>query len=181
MNHTVKVFQKLASFPFLLIFLAFLFPLVNISCAEKVVADPNAYELISGVTPETFLTGDKEKRAVEDMKRNEPRMKEFLEQKIQTSAVIIPVIVAVALAAVFAFISPVGSLAMALAAFVSLWVFIYNLSVTVEREHYDFLTVEPAVGAWCVTFLLAIGIAMNLTVIIKNSRMKKQESGPGKK
>lgn len=169
----VKIFQKLTAFPFLLIFLAFFFPLVNVSCAEKVVADPNVYELVSGVTPETFL-GDREKSVVEEMKTNEPRMREFFEQPISTSAVIIPLIVAVALAAVCAFLTPVGSLAMALAAFVSLWVFVYNLSVTVQTEHYDFLTVEPAVGAYCISFLLMIGIAMNLTFIIRNFRENRQ-------
>ena len=88
---------------------------------------------------------------------------------------IVPVIVAVALAALCAFLSPVGSLAMALAAFVSLWVFIYNLSVTIQTEHYDFFMVKPAVGAYCITFLLIIGIAMNLTVIIRTAREKRQE------
>ncbi len=174
MKRNSRILQRLTAFPFLLIFLAFLFPLVNISCSEKVVADPNAYELISGVTPETFL-GEKEKKVVEEMKKNEPRISEFFEQPVETTAVIVPVIVAVALAALCAFLSPVGSLAMALAAFVSLWVFIYNLSVTIQTEHYDFLMVKPAVGAYCITFLLIIGIAMNLTVIIRTAREKRQE------
>lgn len=175
MKKNSGILQKLTAFPFLLIFLAFLFPLVNVSCAEKVVASPNAYELISGVTPETFL-GEKERTVAEEMKRNEPRLSEFFEQPVQTTAVIVPVIVAVALAAVCAFLTPVGSLAMALAAFVSLWVFVYNLSVTIQAEHYDFLTVKPAVGAYCVTFLLVIGIAMNLAVIIKTARENRQDS-----
>ena len=145
MKKNAKILRKLTAFPFLLVFLAFLFPLVNISCAEKVVANPNTYELVSGVTPETFL-GEKERKAV-------------------------------VLAAICAFFTPVGSLAMALAAFVSLWVFIYNLSVTIQTEHYDFLTVKPAVGAYCITFLLIIGIAMNLTVIIRTAREKRQELG----
>ena len=52
---------------------------------------------------------------------------------------------------------------------------IYNLSVTIQTEHYDFLMVKPAVGAYCITFLLIIGIAMNLTVIIRTAREKRQE------
>mgnify|MGYP004505719569 FL=1 len=176
MKKNAKILRKLTSFPFLLVFFAFLFPLVNISCAEKVVANPNTYELVSGVTPETFL-GEKERKAVEEMKKNEPRLSEFFEQPVATTAVIVPVIVAVVLAAICAFFTPVGSLAMALAAFVSLWVFIYNLSVTIQTEHYDFLTVKPAVGAYCITFLLIIGIAMNLTVIIRTAREKRQELG----
>ena len=55
MKSDLKLFHKLASFPFLLIFVAFLFPLVNVSCSEKVVAEPNVYELIAGVTPESVL------------------------------------------------------------------------------------------------------------------------------
>lgn len=175
MNNRLKLFQKLTAFPFLLIFIAFLFPLVNISCSEKVVADPNIYELVSGVTPETLLDG-KARDAVEDMKKNEPQVKEFFEQKLATKTIVIPILVAVVLAIVCAFWTPVGSLAFALAAFVSLWVFIYNLSVTIQTQHYDFLTVSPAVGAWCATFLLMIGIAMNLTIIIQNYRSKRQES-----
>ena len=50
MKRDLKLFQKLCSFPFLLIFVAFLFPLVNVSCSEKaimpeVLASPNVYEL----------------------------------------------------------------------------------------------------------------------------------------
>lgn len=171
----LKLFQKLTAFPFLLIFIAFLFPLVNISCSEKVIADPNLYELVSGVTPETFLDG-KERSAVEEMKANEPQLKEFFEQQISTTTIVIPILVAVVLAILCAFWTPVGSLAFALAAFVSLWVFIYNLSMTIQTQHYDFLTVSPAVGAWCATFLLMIGIAMNLTVIIQNYRSNRQAS-----
>ena len=174
MNSELKLFQRLASFPFLLIFLALLFPLVNVSCSEKVVAEPNVYEFISGVTPETVLDEETSK-AVNEMKEKAPRVKAFFEQPIKTSRAIIPVAVAVALAAACAFITPVGSLAMALAAFASLWVFIYNLSATVVRQHYDFLTVEPAVGAYCISFLLVIGIAMDLAVIIKNYRLNKQK------
>ncbi|MCI6874429.1 hypothetical protein [Hallerella sp.] len=154
--------------------MAFLFPLVNVSCSEKVVAEPNVYEFISGVTPETVLDEETSK-AVNEMKEKDPRVKAFFEQPIKTSRAIIPVAVAVALAAACAFITPVGSLAMALAAFASLWVFIYNLSATVVRQHYDFLTVEPAVGAYCISFLLVIGIAMDLAVIIKNYRLNKQK------
>ena len=172
MKPDLKLFQKLCSFPFLLILLAFLFPLVYVSCSEKVVADPNLYQLVAGVTPESFLEG-KEKSAVEEMKKKEPRVQEFFEQPIQTSQAVIPILGAVILGAIFAFVTPLGSLAMALAAFVSLWVFIHNFTLIVISQHYDFLTVEPAVGAYCISFLLAIAIAMNLTVIIKSRKQKK--------
>lgn len=174
MKSDLKLFQKLASFPFLLIFVAFLFPLVNVSCSEKVVAEPNVYELIAGVTPESVLK-EETFDAVKQMKVHEPRTKEFLEQPIESTRAILPIVVAVALAAVCAFITPVGSLAMGLAAFTSLWVFIYNLSATVVRQHYDFLVVEPGVGAYCISFLLVIGIAMNLTVLIRHYRANKQK------
>ncbi len=174
MKADLKLFQKLASFPFLLIFVAFLFPLVNVSCSEKVVADPNVYELIAGVTPESVL-GEETSKAVKEIKEKEVRAKTFLEQPIATTRAVLPIVVAVALAAVCAFITPVGSLAMGIAAFTSLWVFIYNLNATVVRQHYDFLVIEPGVGAYCVSFLLVIGIAMNIAVIIRNYRAKKQK------
>ncbi|MBP5246299.1 MAG: hypothetical protein J6Z31_00335 [Fibrobacter sp.] len=174
MKSDLKLFQKLASFPFLLIFVAFLFPLVNVSCSEKVVAEPSTYELIVGVTPESVL-GEETSKAVKEIKQNEARAKEFLEQPIETSRAVLPIVVAVALAAVCAFFTPVGSLAMGIAAFTSLWVFIYNLSATVVRQHYDFLVVEPGIGAYCISFLLVIGIAMNIAVIIRSFKANKQK------
>ena len=152
MKSDLKLFQKLASFPFLLIFVAFLFPLVNVSCSEKVVAEPNVYELIAGVTPESVLK-EETFDAVKQMKVHEPRTKEFLEQPIESTRAILPIVVAVALAAVCAFITP----------------------ATVVRQHYDFLVVEPGVGAYCISFLLVIGIAMNLTVLIRHYRANKQK------
>jgi len=178
MKSDLKLFQKLASFPFLLIFIAFLFPLVNVSCSEKVVAEPNVYELVTGVTPESVLKAETFD-AVKIMKQHEPRAKEFLEQPIESPRAVLPIMIAVALAAVFAFISPVGSLTMGLAAFTALWVFIYNLSATVVRQHYDFLVIEPGVGAYCISFLLVIGIAMNMAVLIRNYRANKQKKSEG--
>lgn len=174
MKKNLKLFERLAAFPNALILLAFLFPLVNISCSEVNVASPNAYELARGVTPEALLD-DKDLEVAHEMEKNEPRMKEFLGQPILTSRVIIPIVIEVVLAVAFAFVSPIGSLAMGVAAFVSLWVFLVNLSATVQRENYGFLTVEPAVGAYCITFLLAIGIAMNLAAIILRRRQAKLE------
>ncbi|MBS7391972.1 MAG: hypothetical protein KIG51_07785 [Fibrobacter sp.] len=61
--------------------MAFLFPLVNVSCSEKVVAEPNVYEFISGVTPETVLDEETSK-AVNEMKEKDPRVKALFEQPI---------------------------------------------------------------------------------------------------
>ncbi len=177
MKPDLKLFQKLTAFPFALIFVAFLFPLVNVSCSgtEIPIAEPNAYSLLVQKTPESFLSEDYAVK-IEEMKSNAPEMRTFLEQPLgQIKTVVLPIFLSVALAAVFALFSPLASLAMGLAAFVSLWVFVYRLSVTVHTEHYDFLTVEPGVGTYCATFLLAIGVAMNLTVLIKTWRAKRRQ------
>ena len=178
MKRDLKLFQKLCSFPFLLIFVAFLFPLVNVSCSEKaimpeVLATPNVYELAFPNNMESLLEKDVAENMA-DMKNN-AQLKEFLFQDVQTTPAFLPIIFAVALGAIFAFFTPAGSLAMALASFVSLWVFIYNLGLSLQRQH---LTLEPAVGAYCISFLLAIAIAMNLTVLIKGRRQKKDETLP---
>lgn len=180
MKPDLKLFQRLAAFPYLLIFVAFLFPLINVSCSESEVsvANPNAYALLVQETPEEFLESSFIPK-LQEMKSNEPQMKEFLEQPLgNLRTVVVPIFLAAALACVFAFFSPAASLAMGLAAFVSLWVFVYKISVTVQMEHYDFLAVSPGVGTYCATFLLAIGIAMNLTVIIKEFRKSKKTPNP---
>ncbi|MCK9183117.1 MAG: hypothetical protein M0P13_09615 [Fibrobacteraceae bacterium] len=168
-----KLFQRLCSFPFALVLVAFLFPLVSFSCAERVVAEPNAYQLAMGVKPLSLLE-EKERAALADMSEKEPQVSEFFNQRLQTAPILVPIIVAVVLAGVFAFFSPVGSLAMGLAALVSLWVFIYRLPSTLQSQNYDFLTVKPAVGAYCASMLILVGIAMSLAAIIKYHRLMKQ-------
>ena len=64
-------FQKWISLPFALALVAFLFPLLTFSCSEKVIAEPNGYELAFGVDLEKQL-GQEEQTIVQDMKAENP-------------------------------------------------------------------------------------------------------------
>lgn len=159
-------FQKWISLPFALALLGFFFPLLTFSCSEKVIAEPNAYELALGVDLNNEL-GEEEQKIVEKMKTENPKAFENNPLKLQSMPVLYGIFVAIFVAGVFAFISPVGSLVLGIASLTGLWFFIYRIMDLVEKSPYNFIQIAPHIGAYCVSMLLIIGIAISLAFLIR--------------
>ena len=159
-------FQKWISLPFALALVGFLFPLLTFSCSEKVIAEPNAYELAIGLDLEKEL-GEEEKQVVENMKKENPKAFEKDPLQLQSMPVLYGIMAAILIAGGFAFISPVGSLVLGIASLTGLWFFIYRLTDLVKQTQFSFITVEPHVGAYCVSMLLIIGISISIAFLIR--------------
>lgn len=168
-----KLFQRLISVPYALIFVAFLLPLVSVSCMDKVVAQPNAYSLSTGVDLKKALD-PQTIQALDEIKQNGD---ESMQIPMQTEAlpVLFVLFVGVLAAVVFAFVTPVGTLAMGVADLLVLWVFLNRLPYMFQAQDLPF-TVKPAAGAYCVSMLLIIGIAMSLAAIIRYHKLKAAEA-----
>jgi hypothetical protein len=82
---------------------------------------------------------------------------------------------AILVAGGFAFVSPVGSLVLGAASLTGLWFFIYRFMDLVEKSQFGFIVVAPHVGAYCVSMLLIIGIAMSLAFLIRPIIRKNKE------
>ena len=55
MDNRFKFFQRLVATPYLLALLGLLLPLFNVSCAERVIAEPTFYEIANGLDLEQTL------------------------------------------------------------------------------------------------------------------------------
>jgi hypothetical protein len=167
-------FQKWISLPFALALVAFLFPLFTFSCSEKVIAEPNGYELALGVDLEKEL-GEEEQTIVNNMKAENPKAFEKNPLKLESMPVLYGIFAAILVAGGFAFVSPVGSLVLGVASLTGLWFFIYRFMDLVEKSQFGFIVVAPHVGAYCVSMLLIIGIAMSLAFLIRPIIRKNKE------
>jgi len=90
------------------------------------------------------------------------------------------ILVAVFLAAVFAWIVPLASTVMGLLSMVSLWSLLMKLSQISDMLGIPLLKVQAGIGLYCASFLILIGTAMNIAtlvrpaVIARRSRKKKK-------
>lgn len=158
------ILQRLISFPYLLCFLLFLFPLLTVSCADKVI-EPTAYELASGIDIGSILS-EKERTFLEA----------GTELKNYQAEVLYLIFLEIFLAAVFAFISPIGSCGFGLAALIALWFFIYQIPTFFVKSGLTFITVKPGLGAYAVSMMLIIGIASSIAAIVRRYRKKKESA-----
>ena len=80
---------------------------------------------------------------------------------------------ALVLAAIFAWLAQfgyyasLGSLLMGILSMVALWAFLGQVAKICSQIGMNVLSVEPATGIYCASFLILIGTAMNLACIIR--------------
>lgn len=168
-----SLFKKLTAIPYLLVLLALLMPLANVSCNdEKVVAEPTLYELASGYDLEQGLKEpalgilkkmqDGNPAALEKFKTNMPQF-----PKMEPVKALYAVLAGAVIAAVFAQFTPLGSIAVGMLTMVSMWFFLAQLGQVNANMGIPLLKVEPGAGIHAASFMILIGTAMNLASIIR--------------
>ena len=167
-----KFFRRIISAPYLLALLGLLLPLMNVSCAEKVIAEPSFYEIATGADLRETLK-EPAKGYLLKMEKDNPKaldrfrtsMPEF--PKLQTMPVLFGIVAALVLAAVFAWFTPLGSLTLGILAMCALWALLAQMGSICANIGMQVLQVEPGHGIYAASVLILIGTAMNLAAIIR--------------
>jgi amino acid transporter len=173
-----RIFQRLVGLPYLLALLGLLMPMASVSCTDQVIAEPSIYEIALGYDLETELREPASsllKRMEEGNPRSIERFKDFIPNfpKMEPVFPLFGIAGALVIAAIFAFISPLGyyaslgSLAMGMLSMFSLWVLLSQVGAFCNTIGMNVLKVEPAAGAYCASVLILIGTAMNLACIAR--------------
>ena len=168
-----RLFKKLTAIPYLLVLLALLMPLANVSCNdEKVVAEPNLYELVSGLNLETSLKEPALGILHKMQSENPAALEKFKEAmphfpKMEPVSALYAVLIGTVIAAVFALFTPLGSIAMGMITMVAMWFFLAQLGQVNASMGIPLLKVEPGPGIHAASFMILIGTAMNLASIIR--------------
>lgn len=184
-----RFFQKMVAAPYLLALIGLLLPLVNVSCASQVIAEPNFYEIASGLDLEKTFK-EPALGHLKKMQQANPKALEKFKEQIPDFPKMTPVIHlyaivgALILGAVFAwlaqygFFASIGSILMGILSMVSLWAFLAQMSQYVSAIGMNVIAIEPGVGIYCACALILIGTAMNLASIIRpiiNERKSNKE------
>ncbi len=168
-----SLFKKITALPYLLVIFALLMPLANVSCSEdKVIAAPNVYELASGLDLEQSLKepalGLLKKMeagnpaAIEKFRVNMPNF-----PKLEPMPALYAILLGAFLAAVFAWISPLGSIAMGMLTMVAMGAFFMKITEILSNMGIPLLSVGTGLGYSAAVILIFIGTAMNLATIIR--------------
>jgi len=167
-----KFFRRIISAPYLLALLGLLLPLMNVSCAEKVIAEPSFYEIATGADLRETLK-EPAKGYLLKMEKDNPKaldrfrtsMPEF--PKLQPMPVLFGIVAALVLAAVFAWFTPLGSLTLGILAMCALWALLAQMGAICANIGMQVLQAEPGHGIYAASVLILIGTAMNLAAIIR--------------
>ena len=168
-----RLFKKLTAIPYLLVLLALLMPLANVSCNdEKVVAEPNLYELVSGLNLETSLKEPALGILHKMQSGNPAALEKFKEAmphfpKMEPVSALYAVLIGTVIAAVFALFTPLGSIAMGMITMVAMWFFLAQLGQVTASMGIPLLKVAPGPGIHAASFMILIGTARNLASIIR--------------
>lgn len=175
-NKEKNLFKKLTAFPYLLVLLALLMPLANVSCSAKNDSKPIAqmtfYQIASGVNLDESLAEPALGQMHRMVKENPKVLDRFKMQmpnfpKMEPVHHLYGIVAAVVLAAVFAWIVPLASTVMGILSMVSLWSLLMKLSHISETLGIPLLKVEAGVGLYCASFLILIGTAMNIATLVR--------------
>lgn len=178
MDSRFKFFQRLVAAPYLLALLGLLLPLFNVSCADQVIAEPSYYEMANGIDLEQTLK-EPALGYIKKMETGNPaaieRFKETIPDfpRVQPIPKLYGIAGALVIAAIFALIAPygyyasLGSVAMGMLAMVSMWAFLAQMGKICSALGMNVLSVQPATGIYCASFLIIIGSAMNMAVIAR--------------
>ena len=175
-NKEKSLFKKLTALPYLLVFLALLMPLANVSCSakdnSKPIAEMTFYQVASGVNLDESLADPALSQMHRMVKENPKVLDRFKMQmpnfpKMEPVHHLYGILVAVFLAAVFAWIVPLASTVMGLLSMVSLWSLLMKLSQISDMRGIPLLKVEAGIGLYCASFLILIGTAMNIATLVR--------------
>ena len=175
-NKEKSLFKKLTALPYLLVFLALLMPLANVSCSakdnSKPIAEMTFYQVASGVNLDESLADPALSQMHRMVKENPKVLDRFKMQmpnfpKMEPVHHLYGILVAVFLAAVFAWIVPLASTVMGLLSMVSLWSLLMKLSQISDMLGIPLLKVEAGIGLYCASFLILIGTAMNIATLVR--------------
>ena len=175
-NKEKSLFKKLTALPYLLVFLALLMPLANVSCSakdnSKPIAEMTFYQVASGVNLDESLADPALSQMHRMVKENPKVLDRFKMQmpnfpKMEPVHHLYGILVAVFLAAVFAWMVPLASTVMGLLSMVSLWSLLMKLSQISDMLGIPLLKVEAGIGLYCASFLILIGTAMNIATLVR--------------
>lgn len=169
----MRLFKRLTAIPYLLVIVALLLPLANVSCAEKdVVAEPNLYELAMGIDLEQELK-EPALGILKKMETGNPTAMEKFRQtmphfpKMEPVPFLYAIVVGAVIAGLFAWLTPLGSITMGMLTMVSMWFFLSRLAQINSAMGVPLLKVEPGPGIHAASFLILIGTAMNIASIVR--------------
>lgn len=172
----MNFFKKLTALPYLLVFLALLMPLANVSCSakndSKPIAQATLYQIAAGVNLDEVMAESAHGQMLRMVKEN-PRTLEHFKSQIPNFPKMEPVhhlygiLAAVFLAAVFSWVVPLASAVMGLLSMVSLWSLLMKLGQIGDTLGIPLLSIEAGVGLYCASFLILIGTAMNIATLIR--------------
>ncbi len=172
-SREMKLFKRLTAIPYLLVIFALLMPLANVSCNDdQVIADPNVYELASGLDlhdalkePALGMLQKMEQGNPKALDRFRSAMPNF--PKVEPMPQLYILLLGALLAAVFAWFTPLGSIAMGMLTMVSMGGFLAQLSKITSMVTVPMLKAEPGIGLHAATVMIFIGTAMNMATIIR--------------
>lgn len=180
----MRLFKKLTAIPYLLVLLALLMPLANVSCSakddSKPIAQMTIYEIASGVDLDKSLSETASTQMRRMLKENPKIQDHFKTQmpnfpKMEAVPHLYGIIAAVVLAAVFSWIVPLASTVMGLLSMISLWSLLMKLSHIGGTLGIPLLKVEGGIGLYCASFLILIGTAMNLATLVRPMVVARRE------
>lgn len=168
----IRLFKRLTAIPYLLVLFALLMPLANISCSEKTIAEPNLYKLASGLD----LEKDFQEPALGVIKKMQEgnstiveRFKSTIPNFPKTEPIwqVYAILAGAVLAAIFACITPLGSLTMGMLTMVSMWFLLSQIGRLCASTGVSLIKVEPGAGIYAASAMIIIGTAMNLASLIR--------------
>lgn len=167
-----KFFRRIISAPYLLALLGLLLPLMNVSCAEKVIAEPSFYEIATGIDLREALQEPAKGYLLKMEKDNPKALDRFRTSmpnfpKLLPMPVLFGIVAALVLAAVFAWFTPLGSLTLGILAMCALWALLAQMGEICANIGMQVLQAEPGHGIYAASVLILIGTAMNLAAIIR--------------
>ena len=180
----MNFFKKITALPYLLVLLALLMPLANVSCSAKDDSKPIAqmtfYQIASGVNLDESISEPALGQMHRMIKENPKILDHFKTQmpnypKMEPVHHLYGIVAAVVLAAVFAWLVPLASTVMGLLSMVSLWSLLMKLSHLSETLGIPLLKIEGGVGLYCASFLILIGTAMNLATLVRPMVIARRE------
>ena len=186
----MNFFKKITALPYLLVLLALLMPLANVSCSAKDDSKPIAqmtfYQIASGVNLDESISEPALGQMHRMIKENPKVQDHFKAQmpnfpKMEAVPHLYGIIAAVVLAAVFSWIVPLASTVMGLLSMISLWSLLMKLSHIGGTLGIPLLKVEGGVGLYCASFLILIGTAMNIATLVRPMVIARRERKKAKK
>lgn len=172
----MSLFKKLTALPYLLVFLALLMPLANVSCSvkenDKPIAEATFYQIASGVDLDKSLNDPALGQLHRIVKENPKTLDRFKMQipnfpRMEPVKHLYGILAAIFLAALFSCFVPLASTVMGLLSMVSLWSLLMKLSQLGNELGIPLLKVEAGVGLYCASFLILIGTAMNIATMVR--------------